>query len=214
MTTPSLFSLALIHLLAVASPGPDFVLVTRNTLQGSRRIGIATAFGIMAGNAIHIAFFGFAQTWVSASNPAVYRGIQIAGGLYLCWIGLKILKGLMGRGTGTPEITDSGESKDSNPAKSERAGFLSGLITTSLNGKAAVYFLTMVSQFVSSEFTIARNLSAVVLMLAISAGWFSLVSTLIGSGAVKRKLESHLHKIDGLMGVVLLGFGLWILISK
>jgi threonine/homoserine/homoserine lactone efflux protein len=214
MTPQSLFSLAFIHLLAVASPGPDFVLVTRNTLQGSRRIGIATAFGIMAGNAIHIAFFGFAQTWVSASNPAVYRGIQVAGGIYLTGMGLKILKSVLRPQSSNTNPGESEPPSQSHRVTSERAGFLSGLLTTSLNGKAAVYFLTLVSQFVSSEFTIARNLSAVVLMLAISAGWFSLVSTLIGSGAVKRKLESHLHKIDGLMGAVLLCFGLWILFAK
>ena len=214
MIAPSLYSLAVIHLLAVASPGPDFVLVTRNTLQGSRRIGIATAFGIMAGNGLHIAFFGLAQAWVSASNPAVYRGIRFAGGLYLIWMGFKILKGVFSRRNPIGAQEGSVKAAESNRELSEQTGFWSGLLTTSLNGKAAVYFLTLVSQFVSPEFTLARNSAAVVMMLAISAGWFSLVSVLIGTEALKRKLESHLSKVDGVMGGVLLGFGIWVLISR
>jgi threonine efflux protein len=217
----SFFTLAFIHFLAVASPGPDFVLVTRNSIQGSRRIGIATAFGIMAGNALHIALFGFSQAWISASNPAVYQGIRISGGLYLVWMGFKVLRGVLkrpaegkvqGQRQGKRQ-TQRGESGVPG-SRTVREGFVSGFITTSLNGKAAVYFLTLVSQFVSPAFSFVRNTTAVILMLAISAGWFSVVSLLIGSRAVKQRLEAHLHKIDGLMGAVLLGFGVWVLLFK
>ena len=39
-----------IGVLAVMSPGPDFLIVTRNSLLYYRRVGLATALGIAAGN--------------------------------------------------------------------------------------------------------------------------------------------------------------------
>ena len=44
----------LIHLLAVSSPGPDFIIVLKNALQHDRKAAIYTSLGISFGIAIHI----------------------------------------------------------------------------------------------------------------------------------------------------------------
>ena len=45
-----------ITLLAVISPGPDFAMVTRNSLMLSRRSGVLTALGIGLGVTVHVSY--------------------------------------------------------------------------------------------------------------------------------------------------------------
>ena len=49
-------TVALVHLLAVISPGPDFIMCVRNSLAYSRKTGIWTAVGFGAGIGVHIIY--------------------------------------------------------------------------------------------------------------------------------------------------------------
>ena len=49
MTLTQLIALGGVILLATMSPGPDFVIVTRNAVQSGRRAGMACAAGIASG---------------------------------------------------------------------------------------------------------------------------------------------------------------------
>ena len=40
--------------IVMLSPGPDMVLVLRNTFVGGRRAGLQTSMGILLGNLVHI----------------------------------------------------------------------------------------------------------------------------------------------------------------
>ena len=53
-----LVTIGLLMLFASILPGPDFALVTKNTVLYSRRSGIYTAFGISCAVLIHIAYCG------------------------------------------------------------------------------------------------------------------------------------------------------------
>ena len=49
-------AVALIHLLAVASPGPDFAIVVRESVTHGRRAGVFSAIGVGCGIFIHVAY--------------------------------------------------------------------------------------------------------------------------------------------------------------
>lgn len=51
-----LLAVITITLVAVISPGPDFAMVTRNSLMRSRRAGVLTAWGIGLGVLVHVAY--------------------------------------------------------------------------------------------------------------------------------------------------------------
>ena len=46
---PEFFTIVILHLFAVASPGPDFVLITRQCFKYGRRSAIWTSLGISIG---------------------------------------------------------------------------------------------------------------------------------------------------------------------
>ena len=52
----SFLTLAVIQILGVMSPGPDFAVVMRNSLVFSRKVGIFTAIGAAFGTLVHISY--------------------------------------------------------------------------------------------------------------------------------------------------------------
>ncbi len=42
--------------LVMVSPGPDMVIVLRNTFLGGRLAGLQTSLGVLAGNLVHITY--------------------------------------------------------------------------------------------------------------------------------------------------------------
>ena len=49
-------TVALVHLLAVASPGPDFAIVVRESVSSGRHTGICTAIGVGSGILLHVTY--------------------------------------------------------------------------------------------------------------------------------------------------------------
>ena len=49
-------TIALVHLLAVASPGPDFAVVVRNSVAYGRRTAMFTSMGIGLAILVHVAY--------------------------------------------------------------------------------------------------------------------------------------------------------------
>ena len=42
--------------LVMVTPGPDMMLVLRNTVLGGRRAGLSTSGGVLTGNLVHITY--------------------------------------------------------------------------------------------------------------------------------------------------------------
>jgi threonine/homoserine/homoserine lactone efflux protein len=204
----SLIGLALIHFLAVASPGPDFILVTRNSLKSSFQAGLSTALGIMVGNGILIVASASLAAYVSNQNQILFNLFRIAGGLYLGWIGWSCIRPIL-RGSISLNQTPEAEAASVKPI-----GFRAwrmGLTTSLLNAKAALYFVSVVSQFIRSDQTRLHNVLAVMLMMAITGTWFSFVAWLAGHERFRTTLTQHQSRIDAFMGLVLIGFAALIL---
>ena len=54
--------------LVLISPGPDMVIVLRNTLLGGRRAGLVTSAGILAGNLVHITYCVLGIGWLISKS--------------------------------------------------------------------------------------------------------------------------------------------------
>ena len=81
-----------IHALAVISPGPDFVLISRLSLSYSRKIGFAGAIGVALGIGVHIVYSILGIGALIASSVILFNIIKILGALYLIYIGVMSFK--------------------------------------------------------------------------------------------------------------------------
>ncbi|MFO7671078.1 MAG: LysE family transporter, partial [Bacteroidales bacterium] len=84
-----ILTVALIHLLACLSPGPDIFLVVLNSLRHGWRTGVATTAGILTGVSLHITFGIAGISLIVAQSERLAAAVSLAGGAWLVWLGLK-----------------------------------------------------------------------------------------------------------------------------
>src|SRR5438874_2029674 len=85
-------TVAVIHLLAVMSPGPDFAMVTRNSLLYSRKSGIYTSLGMSLGIMVHVTYCLLGIALIVSRSIVIFSIIKYVGAAYLMYIGYKSLR--------------------------------------------------------------------------------------------------------------------------
>jgi threonine efflux protein len=207
----SLFALSLIHLVAVASPGPGFAVLFRHTISYSIKNGMITAVGIACGDLTLILISVFGAGYLVHNYPYILKWIQIGGAVYLTYLGFQafriFFKFII---HGPPEEILETPKNTSNYRKS----FLDGFATTLSNPKAVVYFISISSQFMKSGQSNFDLFLLIFTLIFISFTWFSFVALFIGSPMIRLRFMKYRFYIDGLMGVVMVLFGIYFLMQK
>ena len=138
MTLANWFPLALICLMGAMSPGPSLALILRNTLQGGRRQGMATALGHGAGVGLYALLTAMGLSLLLTRTPWLFELIRYAGALFLALLGLQALLPQKPKAEATTQH-----------ATSRRRGALEGFAVAFLNPQLAIFFLALFSQFVN-----------------------------------------------------------------
>jgi threonine/homoserine/homoserine lactone efflux protein len=86
----ALLGLALVHLLAAASPGPSFVLVAQTAAGSGRRAGLLAAFAMMLGALAWAAAALYGLQALFARFEWLYLAMRIGGGLYLLYLAVML----------------------------------------------------------------------------------------------------------------------------
>ena len=195
-------TVAIIHFLAVASPGPDFAIVTRNSLVYTRKIGIYTALGVGVAIGVHVAYSLLGIAFVISQSIILFNVIKYVGAAYLIYIGVKSL--LAKKQTDTnAELQFEKTKKDISLFTAVRTGFL----TNVLNPKATLFFLALFTQVISPTTPKFIQLLYGVEMMTVTFVWFTLVSLLFSNQAVKAKLNKFQHYLERVTGAILIGLG-------
>jgi threonine/homoserine/homoserine lactone efflux protein len=192
-----------ISVLLIVSPGPDMVLVARNTLRGGSRGGIATGVGVTLGILVWTvaASVGLAAL-LRASEPA-FVALKIVGSLYLVYLGARSLWDAFRRIN-----TEGGLQRNGGARTNSRTALREGLISNLGNPKIAVFFTSFLPQFVP-----ARHPSFFALLLlgllfaALGLAWLTTYSVLVARAGDRLRRSSIRRALDGLTGAVLIGLG-------
>jgi threonine/homoserine/homoserine lactone efflux protein len=128
-------------LLLVLTPGPNMIyLISRSICQG-HRAGLISLFGFVPGFAVHMLAASIGLSVILLSIPFAYEVVKWCGALYLLWIGLQAVK---------PGSRSPFEPRKL-PLESPRKLFLMGFLTSVLNPKVAVFYLSLFPQFVEPD---------------------------------------------------------------
>jgi threonine/homoserine/homoserine lactone efflux protein len=184
----------------VLIPGPDFAVVTKNTLAGGRRRGRFTAFGVCTSNALQgtVAVSGLSAIIVRAQP--VFQAIKWAGVCYLAILGFQALVSAV---RGRPDLPGGeGAERSSAAFGGWRQGFLSNIA----NPKVLIFYLAVLPQFL-------RPGEAPGWLLAFAwshaaLGLIYLMALITGLARAREVLTSRRVRraMDGTTGVLLLGF--------
>lgn len=201
-------TIAFVHLIAVMSPGPDFAMVTRNSLLYSRNSGVYTSVGLALGIMVHVTYCLFGIGLIISQSIVVFNTIKYAGALYLIYIGYKSLKSKVKN----PSETEAtiGEHRMLSPIHSIRSGFL----TNVLNPKATLFFLALFTQVINPETPkIVQSIYGLE-MVIMTFVWFSIVSIFFSNYKIKTKISKISHYIDRFTGAVLIVLGIKVALSN
>ncbi|MDR2329287.1 MAG: LysE family transporter [Comamonas sp.] len=199
-----LLAVITITLLAVISPGPDFAMVTRNSLLLSRRAGVLTALGIGLGVLVHVAYTLLGLGLLIQQSLWLFNAIKLAGAAYLVYLGLKMLRS---------QPADDAPEAAAAPL-SDGAALRTGFLTNALNPKTTVFMVSLFLQVVQPQTPLAVQLGYGAFISLAHIAWFSLVALCFSAGAVRGRLLAARHWIDRAFGGLLVGFGVLLALSR
>lgn len=186
--------------IVVITPGVDMALVTKNALRHGRRSAVATALGVNLGIVVWTGAAGLGLAALIAASAAAFAAIKLAGALYLIYLGVQALR--QSRAGSTEDTTNS-----RRLPINDGVAFRQGLFSNLLNPKIAVFFTSLLPQFVGRHGTAGDLLALGALFNAMGIFWllsYALLAAraraVLGRPEVKRTL-------DRLTGTVLIGLG-------
>lgn len=195
-----------IHLLAAASPGPDFVLVSQQTLNHGKKSGLLCSIGIALGLSIHIIYSAFGLAAIIANSATALWAIKILGGSYLLYLGFCSLRAK----PQTQQTRNKSSIQQSTALKTIGIGFL----CNALNPKAPIYFVALFTVVLSPEIPITHIVIYGIWMMMIQLAWFSTVVFLLSRPAINQKFQKMGHWLDRIMGGAMCLIGLKVITSK
>ena len=198
----------LVGILAALSPGPDFLVIMKNSLSAGRKYGIATAFGIASALIVHITYTILGFTILLEKFPSLFNLIKLAGALYLLWLGIKAVQSKAQ--AQKPGEVNVKQAIDVSIGQGFREGFLCNV----LNPKSALFFLSVFSQFIGPDTSNwMRWIYGGEIILAVGL-WFILLATLISNTYFRKVYQQNMHWFDRGLGIILIIFAITIGISS
>ena len=208
----------------ICVPGPDTALTVRNALAGGRRCGVATAAGVAAGQAVWTlaTSVGIAEL-IQASEPA-FLVMKTVGAAYLVALGLQSLwtasgirfPGRLRSPTGGPGTGPGGSRAPAGPGGSGpgarqrmRPGraLRQGMVSNLANPKMAAFFLSLLPQFASPAQGAGGIVGLGLVFCVMTFGWLGLYSVVVDRARAVLSRSWVRRALDGVSGVVLVGFG-------
>ena len=197
---PELFTVAVVHLLAVVSPGPDFVMISKNSLVHSRKVGVYSAAGLGLGVLIHVTYSLIGIGLIISKSILLFSVLKFAGAAYLIYIGYKSLRARP-RELQAKEI---GEQNNLGKLAAIRVGFFTNI----LNPKVSLFFFALFTQVINPQTPKAIQALYGLEMSMMTFVWFALVATILSHKLVKARFASVQHHLERLFGVILIALGI------
>ncbi|WP_172973180.1 LysE family translocator [Spiribacter salilacus] len=183
---------------ALMLPGPDFVVVVRNTIARGKRAGVLTAFGISIGIIFYASLSAFGLSALLNSIAWFEWAVRAVGASFLGYLGVRLLLAQMPDSQLEQEAPKTPAGPD-NPV-------LLGLLVNLTNPKAIIFFASIFGAAIRPQTPFWLLLMVVLAVGVAGLFWFSMVSILTASTGWLIRLEDYQHWIERLAGVAFLGF--------
>lgn len=200
-------TVALIHFLALISPGPDFAIITRNSLVYSRKTGIATALGLGTGMMLHSIYCLLGIGLVISRSIVLFSIFKWVGALYLIYIGWKSI-------TAKKPARQQESRQSSAHDLSFLQAYRNGLLCNALNPKATLFVLALFTQLIDPTTPLAVQAFYGLYMGCMTFLWFAFVASVFSFAPIKALFARLQHTVERIMGAVLIALGIKIALGS
>jgi threonine/homoserine/homoserine lactone efflux protein len=198
----ALLGFAIASTLLIIAPGPDSLLVMRNTLRRGRRAGWVTAAGTVSGLLVWAVAAALGLSALLRASQLGYDVLRLAGAAYLLWLGVSSLR--------------SSRRADGSPAAGSAPGgfrsrhaYLAGMLSNLLNPKIGVFFVAFLPGFVPGGVPAAAFSLGLGLWFLVETGaWLAALAWMTARGASWLQRATARRWLERLTGVALIGIGL------
>jgi threonine/homoserine/homoserine lactone efflux protein len=191
--------------LVTVVPGADMALVTRQVLVGGTGLAQRTILGNLSGLVVHGVALAAGLSALLVASAAAYSAVKLAGAGYLVYLGVQALAS----SRRPPAVAP--------PAAGVASGraFLQGLVSTVLNPKPALFFLTFLPQFVDRDRAVLpQTLTLAAIHVVVGLLWLSAYARLVHRARgllTGPRVKAWLERTTG---AVLIAFGLRVAVER
>lgn len=205
-TTPTLVTFAVAAFALVVIPGPNLIYIVTRGIQQGRRAAVVSSMGVQTGMMVHIILATLGLSALIARVPLVLDVLRYAGGGYLMWLGISLLR---------KRHAPLDAPVTLRPA-SMLSLFLHGLVINLLNPKVVLFVLALLPQFVDprvgSTATQMLVLGSVLIVVALTIdSCYAFASGTVGAWLRHHPRASH-HG-DRISGMVYLVLGIAVAVT-
>jgi threonine/homoserine/homoserine lactone efflux protein len=201
----ALLGLALVHLLAVASPGPSTVLVIQTAAVAGRRGGLLAALAMMAGALLWATAALFGLQALFARFEWLYLAFRIGGAIYLFYLAIQLWRHARDP---LPEIPVGGAIRLTG-----WQGFLRALLLQLSNPKIMVFFGSIFLSLLPANLPAWMDATVLAVVAVNEFTWFALLALVFSGGAARAFYRRAKLWLDRLMGGVLGLLGLRLVLA-
>lgn len=199
-------TIAIVHLFAVASPGPDFAIVVRQSVTYGKTTALWTSLGVGTGILLHVLYSLLGIGVVVSQSIVAFTVMKFLGAAYLIYIGIKAIR------TGPSASFFTSEKNKQLPTIAQ--AFWTGFLTNGLNPKVTLFFLSLFTVVIASHTPLKVQFVYGVYMALATALWFSGISLIFGQARVRNLFLRVGHWFERIMGGALLLLGVKLAITS
>ena len=189
--------IALAHFFAVASPGPDFAIILKQSISYGRRNALFASAGVGLGILVHVTYCLLGVALVISQSETLFNWLKYLAAAYLAFMAFQALQ------------SSASKTSDENSAEAllvepVMRSFIKGFLTNVLNPKATLFFLSLFTLVIDPSTPVIVQTSYGVYMAVATWVWFSGLSLVLSRFAVRHFFLRSGHWFDRAIGVVLL----------
>jgi len=195
-------------ILITVVPGADMALVMRQVFLGGTALAQRTVFGNLSGLVVHAVALAAGLSALLAASAEAYTVVKLAGAGYLVFLGIQTLLSAR-RARWENVVVDSTATPQARGVPSMRMAYVQGLVSTVLNPKPALLFLTYLPQFVDETRAVVQQIAFLAgVHILVGLVWMTAYAHLVARAhralarpSVRRWLEAATGSVLVLLGL-------------
>jgi threonine/homoserine/homoserine lactone efflux protein len=213
-------------ILVTVIPGADMALVMRQVFLGGTRLAQRTIYGNLSGLVVHAAALAAGLSALLAASAEAYTVVKLAGAAYLVLLGIQTLRSAR-RGEWADADAEADLDAEAAAAAdrtgrdrgrgvpSMRVAYLQGLVSTVLNPKPALLFLTYFPQFIDQARPVLPQVAFLATVhILVGLVWMTFYAHVVQRAHRLLTRRDVRRWLEGVTGVVLIGLGLRVAVEQ
>jgi threonine efflux protein len=197
----SLLAIALLHWIALITPGPNVLVVSNLAANGSRRAAVCAALGVTVVAGIWSSLAVLGVNAIFAAHHYLRAVVQAAGGCYLLYVGMRFW------------ITGAAQSENASIPLSSFGAFRLGFLTNIMNPKSVLFFSSVLATGLPARPSALLLALAVVLVIFNAFVWHMTLALAFSHHRVQAGYARWRKVIGRTAGTLIGVFGVRLLIA-